>query len=548
MSTGVLTNIVLLVGYKMKKILTLCFLLAAFYFFLVFPSKILAATLEVPSQYSSIQSAIDTSQDGDTVNVAAGTYNEVIDYKDKAITVSGADKNTTIIDGTGFDKSVVTIVWSNPVWNPEDWSWPTGAAPNQVLENFTIQGGNYQGFGAGIRILNSSPILRHIIVKDNVAYQGQYGSPGWGGGIAVMGSANTVIEDCEISRNQASRGGGIYVDSSDPTVTTCKFFQNNANLGSAITSNGAIGNYNGVVVENNNANYGSAIELVSGNYVLEGVTHAPILFENCLVKNNSGTILAWLWIRPTFRNCEISGNLGWSEGAMRVGANTHLVLDRTTVSNNGAIITTSPSATIYNNSDERQFNDGSITILNSIIWGNTDDFQILPPDVSLDGSYVPAEQFINYSLIQDGYPQGTGNLSADPLFIDSPNGDYHLTQNSPAIDSGDPSSSFDPDGTRADMGSYPFFHQSTPSQQINSLILQVESFNLQQGIENSLDQKLQNAIDSLNAENAGDRQDAINKLQSFVGAVQAQSGNKITVEQANALIQTAQTIITLLSS
>jgi hypothetical protein len=52
--------------------------------------------------------------------------------------------------------------------------------------------------------------------------------------------------------------------------------------------------------------------------------------------------------------------------------------------------------------------------------------------------------------------RGTGNIDADPLWVDAGNGDYHLLPASPCIDTGDPSSPLDPDGTRADMGALPF--------------------------------------------------------------------------------------------
>ena len=51
---------------------------------------------------------------------------------------------------------------------------------------------------------------------------------------------------------------------------------------------------------------------------------------------------------------------------------------------------------------------------------------------------------------------GSGNIDADPLFVDPVNGDFHLQAGSPCIDTGDPSSPLDPDGTRADMGAYYF--------------------------------------------------------------------------------------------
>jgi hypothetical protein len=51
------------------------------------------------------------------------------------------------------------------------------------------------------------------------------------------------------------------------------------------------------------------------------------------------------------------------------------------------------------------------------------------------------------------------NRNEDPLFVDPGNSKYHLFYNSPCIDTGDPASPLDPDGTRVDMGAY-YFDQS----------------------------------------------------------------------------------------
>lgn len=61
---------------------------------------------------------------------------------------------------------------------------------------------------------------------------------------------------------------------------------------------------------------------------------------------------------------------------------------------------------------------------------------------------------------------GTGEISADPLFLDPENDDFHLTAGSPCIDAGDPGSPQDPDGTTADMGAL-YYNQG--SQEIPTL-------------------------------------------------------------------------------
>lgn len=87
---------------------------------------------------------------------------------------------------------------------------------------------------------------------------------------------------------------------------------------------------------------------------------------------------------------------------------------------------------------------------------------------------------------------------------------------------------------------------STPEELLMELIEYVSDLNLAHGIENSLDSKLQNALDALLAANAGDREDAVRKLEAFINAVEAQAGNQINEVDAAFLIAVAEEIIALL--
>lgn len=50
---------------------------------------------------------------------------------------------------------------------------------------------------------------------------------------------------------------------------------------------------------------------------------------------------------------------------------------------------------------------------------------------------------------------GTGNITADPLFVNAAVGDYHLQSASPCIDAGDPAFPMDADGSRTELGFFP---------------------------------------------------------------------------------------------
>lgn len=101
-------------------------------------------------------------------------------------------------------------------------------------------------------------------------------------------------------------------------------------------------------------------------------------------------------------------------------------------------------------------------------------------------------------------------------------------------------------------GGYSYYTVSitvqTPSEAISDMIDLVTEFNLQQGIDNSLDAKLDSALNAFDDVNQNNDAAAINSLQAFINSVEAQRENNITNEQADELINAVQAIINSLSS
>ena len=79
-----------------------------------------------------------------------------------------------------------------------------------------------------------------------------------------------------------------------------------------------------------------------------------------------------------------------------------------------------------------------------------------------------------------------------------------------------------------------------PEVAIVNLIEDIESMDINEGNVNSYLSKLDNILKSLENENDDV---AINQLEALINAIEAQRGNKLTEEEADALITAAQNII-----
>ena len=220
-------------------------LLTAAWLFLpgALPAQALATTRYVASGgcgsaspcYSTIQDAVDASQPGDEIRVAAGMY-PIQAGNDQVVHV---DKNLTIIGG------YTTSNWDTP--NPDDNATIVNAlsqgrvilidsAVDTTIEGLRMVYGNSTdlGSGGGIYANGASLTLRHAWVMTNTAPTSEMG-----GGIYVNDSSLT-IESSIIQSNQAHSGGGLRILSSAATIRDSQILSNTANGGSSGWGGGGV--------------------------------------------------------------------------------------------------------------------------------------------------------------------------------------------------------------------------------------------------------------------------------------------------------------------
>jgi VCBS repeat-containing protein len=178
--------------------------------------------LRVPDDYPTIQSAIDAAPGDSNIEVASGTYYENLDWENKALTISGANATTTIIDGGSNDtvlhvKNVpatssisgftFTDGWSG---NYKDWTtWGGGIylenAPITVYDSVVVN--NRAGGGGGIAVRSSNATIRNVVISNNIADDE-------GGGVDAQSSSPLLLDDT-ITSNQMD---GIFSWAGDANI------------------------------------------------------------------------------------------------------------------------------------------------------------------------------------------------------------------------------------------------------------------------------------------------------------------------------------------
>jgi predicted outer membrane repeat protein len=431
---------------------------------LVLPLAALSNTLHVPGGYPTIQSAIDTANDWDTVLVAPGTYNESIDFKGKTITVmSSHGAEETIIDGAST--SVATF--------------KNGEGRNSILVGFTLTSGYgtwygpYAGAaGGGIYCDGTSPTIQNNIITSNSVAFYSYDSSCGGGIFSANGAPmilNNLIEDNSAGASYSSGlGGGIGCIDSDAEILNNRIIDNSAGSGKYGVAGGG-----GIYCK-------GGAPIIAYNHLRENTAYEPFAMSGpgqaIYCRNTDALILNnWIMNNGAYNWSGSGGGIYCYEGSNEIRGNVILGNKAAT---GGGIVLVKSSPVIVNNMicGNLSYTGGGIScyngsnplVINNTVHGNTSDDSggglyctdhctITALNTIFWNNSAPAgkevhlndwsDLVVSYSDIEGGLSHihvsstcnliwGDGMIDADPMVVDAGCGDYHLLRTSPCIDAG----------------------------------------------------------------------------------------------------------------
>lgn len=350
--------------------------------------------------------ALSASVAGDEIWVARGTYRPTLTT---SRTATHQLKSGVAIYG-GFTGTETIRDQRDPAANPTICTGDlllNDAGVNNLTDNsFHV----FVGSGAA-----ATAILDGFTIRGGNANGLNASDQDKGGGILIVGSGAPTVRNCIVTGNRCTFGGGaVYIFTAGASFTDCRFESNvGGSFGGAFDMNNVIASFTRCLFVGNVASRAGACESY-GN--------SQTTYTNCIFRGNQAT-----------------GSNGG--GAVWIGVNSAVTARNCTFVGNSA---TALAGCIQNTS-------GTSTVTNSILWGNTGP-----------GGATAANQvnnaggttLVSYSVVQGGFV-GTQNLATDPLFVNLAQGDFRLSQGSPATDSG--SNSLVLAGTTTDFAGAPRF-------------------------------------------------------------------------------------------
>ncbi len=259
--------------------------------------------------------------------------------------------------------------------------------------------------GKSITVRSIDPADPNVVNSTVIDCEGQ----GRGFVFKMGENADSTVSGLTITNGYAFLGGAVYCyNNSSPSIINC-------------------------VITGNSAVFGGAIACANSN------TRPKI--SNCKIIANSAVFggggIYCNGASPEIRNCVITGNSSLYGGAIYSHNAGNPVIANCTISANAA---SDSAGAIY------CYESSNLTISNSILWGDTAPYasQVMVGNsgtgTSIQISYCDIENPDENVVYEPGgtINWGEGNIDADPLFVDAVGGDYHLLEESPCIDAGDP--------------------------------------------------------------------------------------------------------------
>lgn len=471
--------------------------------------------INVPADYSSIQSALDNANEGDTVLVQPGTYYENIIWPlTQGIKLfSNGDSTNTVIDGNNQSRVILfypnfhydstTIIRGFKITKGKGGIYLSYA--NIILEKLNISNNISNSYGGGISCNQSNPIIRNVQIKYNSVIPTSFAL---GGGIYCTGSSPN-ISNTEILYNHLETGASYYYGSgfyggynSDPVFSNVNISNNTSGSdgtyyhGTGVhLSKNSNPTFNNVIISNNTSGNGGNYYYGNGVYISR---ESNSQFNNVNITNNTsgnggsyykgGGIYIDRDSDAIFTNVSINSNSTGSGSFINEGGGVYINDCNSIILKNSVIADNKIGSTqinrncygggIRSNSDNLELIN--VTIVNNnralglpIFGSGVSAYSAsLTNCISINDnseSEIGGNVNINYSNIRGGY-QGEGNIDEDPLFV-SPT-DYHLQEESPCLATGtmDNILTYDiegnprpsPVGSNPDMGAYEMDYGSPP--------------------------------------------------------------------------------------
>ena len=233
--------------------------------------------------FATIQTAIDSSSDGDTVLVAAGSYCDTINFVGKNIVVAShfiIDQDEAFVDST-----ILGITYDN-YYNGDcaDFfdgiKFINGEDSSAVLTGFTIT----STFGRSpIQCVDSSPTLSYLTLRDNYTNDD-------GGGAIYLVNSNSNLENLIIKDNRKGShdygGAGIFAENSFISINNSLIANNFSSSPphNDDTLTGGIVAMNSILELDNNTFYGNSGEFYGGAIHFDtsssGIITNSIFWEN----------------------------------------------------------------------------------------------------------------------------------------------------------------------------------------------------------------------------------------------------------------------------